>query len=113
MKLSLLKFEVANNIDVKKLLCQMGLACVLESCDIIPQCIKGLQISDISQQVKIKVDEQGTEAAAVTFMEEAGCCPPEVEPTPKVMRVNKPFLFEIVEESTNTDLFSGVINNIE
>lgn len=43
----------------------MGLACVLESCDIIPQCIKGLQISDISQQVKIKVDEQGTEAAAV------------------------------------------------
>lgn len=72
-----------------------------------------MQISDIAQQVKIKVDEQGTEAAAVTFMAEAGCCPPEVEPTLKVMRVNKPFLFEIVEESTNTILFSGVINNIE
>lgn len=113
VKLSLPKFEVANNIDVKKLLSRMGLACVLESCDIIPQCIKGLQISDIAQQVKIKVDEQGTEAAAVTFMAEAGCCPPEVEPTPKVMRVNKPFLFEIVEETTNTILFSGVINNIE
>lgn len=113
VKLSLPKFEVANNIDVKKLLSQMGLACVLESCNIIPQCIKGLQISDIAQQVKIKVDEQGTEAAAVTFMAEAGCCPPEVEPTPKVMKVNKPFLFEIVEETTHTILFSGVINNIE
>lgn len=113
VKLSLPKFEVANNIDIKKLLKQMGLSCVLESCDIIPQCIKGLQISDIAQQVKIKVDEQGTEAAAVTFMAEAGCCPPEVELTPKVMRVNKPFLFEIMEESTNTILFSGVINNIE
>ena len=113
VKLSLPKFEAANNIDVKNLLSRMGLTCVLESYDIIPQCIKGLQISDIAQQVKIKVDEQGTEAAAVTFMAVTGCCPPEIEPTPKVMRVNKPFLFEIVEETTNTILFSGVINNIE
>ena len=113
VKLSLPKFEAANNIDVKNLLSRMGLTCVLESYDIIPQCIKGLQISDITQQVKIKVDEQGTEAAAVTFMAVTGCCPPEIEPTPKVMRVNKPFLFEIVEETTNTILFSGVINNIE
>lgn len=113
VKLSLPRFEVANNIDVKKLLKQLGLSCVLESCDIIPQCIKGLQITDIAQQVKIKVDEQGTEAVAVTFEAVAGCCPPDIEPTPKVMRVNKPFLFEIVEESTNTILFSGVINNIE
>lgn len=113
VKLSLPKFEAANNIDVKNLLSRMGLTCVLESYDIIPQCIKRLQISDIAQQVKIKVDEQGTEAAAVTFMAVTGCCPPEIEPTPKVMRVNKPFLFEIVEETTNTILFSGVINNIE
>ena len=113
VKLSLPKFEAANNIDVKNLLSRMGLTCVLESYDIIPQCIKGLQISDIAQQVKIKVDEQGTEAAAVTFMAVAGCCPPEIEPMPKVMRVNKPFLFEIVEETTHTILFSGVINNIE
>ena len=113
VKLSLPKFEIANNIDVKDLLKQMGLSCVLELYDIIPQCIKGLQISDIAQQVKIKVDEQGTEAAAVTFEAVAGCCPPEVEPTPKVMKVNKPFLFEIVEETTHTILFSGVINNIE
>lgn len=113
VKLSLPKFEVANNIDVKNLLSRMGLSCVLESYDIIPQCIKGLQISDITQQVKIKVDEQGTEAAAITFEAVAGCCPPEIEPMPKVMRVNKPFLFEIVEETTHTILFSGVINNIE
>ena len=111
--LSLPRFEVENKVDVKSLLSNMGLACILESNDIIPDCIKDLQISDIAQQVKIKVDENGTEAAAVTFMTEVGCCPPEVEPTPKVMKVNKPFLFEIVEETTLTILFSGVINNIE
>ena len=113
VNLSLPRFEVENKVDVKSVLSNMGLACILESNDVIPDCIKDLQISDIAQQVKIKVDENGTEAAAVTFMTEVGCCPPEVEPTPKVMKVNKPFLFEIVEETTLTILFSGVINNIE
>lgn len=111
--LSLPRFEVENKVDVKSILSNMGLACILESNDIMPDCIKDLQIADIALQVKIKVDENGTEAAAVTFMAMAGCCPPEEKPKPKVMKVNKPFLFEIVEESTNMILFFGVINNIE
>ena len=113
VRLSLPRFEVSNKVDVKNILKSLGLSCILESNDIIPECIEGLQIADIAQQVKIKVDENGTEAAAVTFMAEPGCCPRDEKPQPKVMKVNKPFLFEIVEESTNTILFSGVINNID
>ncbi len=111
--LSLPRFEVENKVEVKSVLNKMGLSCVLESSDIIPECIKDLQISDIAQQVKIKVDESGTEAAAVIFEIMAGCCPSFEPPKPKVTKVNKPFLFEIVEDSTNMILFSGVINNIE
>lgn len=111
--LSLPRFEVENKVDVKSILNKMGLSCILDSSDIIPNCIKDLQISDIAQQVRIKVDESGTEAAAVTFEIMAGCCPNLEPPKPKVMKVNKPFLFEIVEGSTNMILFSGVINNIE
>lgn len=111
--LSLPRFEVENKVDVKSILSNMGLACILESNDIIPDCIKDLQISDIAQQVKIKVDENGTEAAAVTFEVMASGCAYFERPKPKVMKVNKPFLFEIVEENTNMILFSGVINNIE
>lgn len=113
VNLSLPRFEVENKVDVKSILSNMGLTCILESSDIIPDCIKDLQISDIAQQVKIKVDENGTEAAAVTFMVEAGCCPGFERPMPKMTKVNKPFLFEIIEESTNMILFSGVINNFE
>ncbi len=102
-----------NKVEVKSVLHKMGLSCILDSSDIIPKCIKDLQISDIAQQLKIKVDESGTEAAAVTFMAMPGGCPSFERPKPKVMKVNKPFLFEIVEESTNMILFSGVINNIE
>ena len=111
--LSLPRFEVAKKVEVKSILSNMGLACILESNDIMPDCIKDLQISDIAQQVKIKVDENGTEAAAVTFMAMPGGCPNLERPMPKVMKVNKPFLFEIVEENTNMILFSGVVNNIE
>lgn len=113
VKLSLPRFEVSNKVEVKEILKDMELSCLLESKDIIPECIEGLQIADIAQQVKIEVDEYGTEAAALTFIAEYGCCPPDEKPQPKVMRVNKPFLFEIVEETTNTILFSGVVNNIE
>lgn len=111
--LSLPRFDISNKVDVKTILREMGLSCILVSTDIIPECIEGLQIADIAQQVRIKVDESGTEAAAVNFMVEAGCLPPDEKPKPKVMKVNKPFLFEIVEETTNMVLFSGVINNIE
>ena len=113
VNLSLPRFEVENKVDVKSVLSNMGLACILESNDIIPDCIKDLQISDIAQQMIIKVGENGTEAAAVTFDVMAAGCPNFERPKPKVMKVNKPFLFEIVEESTNMILFSGVINNIE
>ncbi len=113
VRLSLPRFDVSNKVDVKAILKNMGLSCILDSNDIIPECIEGLQIADIAQQVRIKVNENGTEAAAVTFMAEAGCLPPDKNPEPKVMKVNKPFLFEIVEETTKTILFSGVINNIE
>lgn len=113
VNLSLPRFEVENKVDVKSVLSNMGLACILESNDIIPDCIKDLQISDIAQQMIIKVGENGTEAAAVTFDVMAAGCPDFERPKPKVMKVNKPFLFEIVEESTNMILFSGVINNIE
>ncbi len=111
--LSLPRFEVTNKVDVRSVLNNMGLACILESYDIMPDCIKGLQISDIAQQVKINVDEGGTEAAAVTFAAMAMGGPNIERPEPKVVKVNKPFLFEIAEESTNMILFSGVVNNIE
>lgn len=111
--LSLPRFTVASSFDMQKLFEALGLSCILEMDDIIPKCIKGLQISQIKQQVKVSVDENGTEAAAVTYMGMCGCCPPEEKPESVVMTVNRPFIFEVAEDTTNTILFTGVINNIE
>ena len=90
----------------------IGLGCIYKL-NIIPKLIKDLQISDIIQQVKIIVNENETEAAGMTFLGSVGG-EPSVEPQkPIAMNVNRPFIFEIAEDESNTILFTGIINNIE
>ncbi len=112
VKLSLPKFTIESDINMKELLSNIGLECIYESNDIMPECVKNLQINNIVQQVKVKVNENDTEAAALTYIDFIGCCPPIEKPKAIVMKVNRPFIFEIVEDSSNTVLFAGVINNI-
>lgn len=113
VKLTMPKFTIESKINFKKTFQQLGLGCIFDSNDIIPNCVKDLKISDIVQQVKIKVNENETEAAALTEIPMCAGCPPPEHAEPIVMTVNRPFLFEIAEEYSNTILFAGLINNIE
>lgn len=113
VKLTLPKFNIKSNVDMKQVLRDIGLGCILESEDIVPGLVNGVRVDDISQQVKIKVDENETEAAALTEMCIAMGPPPTEKIEPVVMNVNRPFMFEIAEEYSNTILFTGIINNIE
>ena len=63
-----------------------------------------LLISDVLHQSVIKVDETGSEAAGVTILEirTTSVGPPE----PRI-RLDRPFLFFIREQSTGTILFAG------
>lgn len=113
VKLSLPRFTAESNINMKEILTNIGLGYLYESTDIIPSLVKHIQLSEIAQRVKIKVDESGTEAAALTYCCDVGCAMIDEKPQPIVMNVNRPFVFEIVEETTSTVLFTGVIKNIE
>ena len=62
--------------------------------------------------VKFKIDENETEAAALTEAVMVGALPPNEMKEHVVVNVNRPFMFEIAEEYSNTILFTGVINNI-
>ena len=101
------------NADMKQVLKDIGLECIFESADIVPGLVNDVRIDDISQQVKIKVDENETEAAALTEMCVAMGPPPTEIREPVIMNVNRPFMFEIAEEYSNTILFTGIINHIE
>ena len=113
VKLTLTRFSVESSINMQGLLQELGLSCIYDSNDLIPDCIKDLKVEQIIQQTKVVVDENGTEAAAVTSVGMMCGCLPFEKPEPVVMTVNRPFIFEITEDETNTVLFIGVINNIE
>ena len=107
------RFSAETNIKMTDIFQQLGLKELFTSTDILPQLADNIQISDIAQKVKIIVNETETEAVALTSIVCAGCLPPEEDDKPIVMTVDRPFLFEIVEETSGTILFTGIINDIE
>ena len=108
------RFEMECETDLQRILSLLGLSDMLSSADLLPHLLKGGMMQDIVQRARLKVDEGGTEAAAVTYMVEAGCCPCEEEyPQTVEMVVNRPFLFEVVEISTEARLFVGVVRNLD
>ena len=66
-------------------------------------------VDQVKQIARVKVDEQGVEAAAVTLMPAAGAGAPPEDPTICVMDLDRPFLFLI--RTGDTVLFVGVVEN--
>lgn len=67
-------------------------------------CNTPVYISNMFQSAKIKLDEEGTEAAAVTVIEVSESDMPE---EPKRFHANHPFLYIISEQSTGAIFFIG------
>jgi len=63
-----------------------------------------LFISNVMHRAVIKVDEEGSEAAAVTVIEISR---ESVGPQELTIRLDRPFLFFIREKGSNTILFMG------
>ncbi|MCM1325575.1 MAG: hypothetical protein NC094_00560 [Bacteroidales bacterium] len=69
-----------------------------------------LYIDLVRQKAVIKVDEEGTEAAAVTEAAMTGGAVMMVEP-PKDVFFDEPFLYLIMEKETEVPLFMGIMDN--
>jgi serpin B len=70
-----------------------------------------LAVQEVKQKSFVAVDEEGTEAAAVTTVtmtDKAALLPPT---KPFEMIVNRPFLFVITDSQTQTILFMGIVND--
>ena len=65
-----------------------------------------LRVGSINQKTVIRVDEQGTEAAAVTTISMVTTALPRPEKIYE-MNVNRPFLYLLVEEGKNLPIFIG------
>ncbi|MFA7550408.1 MAG: serpin family protein, partial [Sedimentibacter sp.] len=113
IELSLPKFESSYEDSLKNELSNLGMNIAFEpySADfslMSENFKKDLYISEVKQKTYIKVDEKGTEAAAVTVVgAEATSMPVEL---PKIV-FDRPFVYGIVDVETGIPLFIGIMEN--
>jgi serpin B len=103
------RFRCKSRLLLEEPLSAMGLASVFRYGDADLSGIDGtreLYVSSVVQEVFVNVDETGTEAAAATALVTRAGAAFRPEPTIEV-RVDRPFLFWIVDRPTDTVLFAG------
>jgi serpin B len=103
------KFTLDYELQLKETLIAMGMEEAFSDQADLSRMVEGVSngiaIGDVKHKTFIEVNEEGTEAAAVTSVDIV------VTSMPPSVYVNKPFLFMIREKSTGTVLFIGKIMN--
>lgn len=118
--LSLPKFEVSFDRELSDALIDMGLSHAFDPAladfggigSIKDENSTGMNrifISLVRQKAVVKVDEEGTEAAAVTMV--VAETTEMIEPEPVLVTFDEPFLYLIVDMETQVPLFVGIIDD--
>ena len=104
------KFDVTSAQDLKGGLQNLGVTKVFElgTADFSPMLEGDAAVSKVQHDARVKIDEEGCEAAAYTLMEMEGAYVPPEETVEFVL--DRPFLFTITAES-GLPLFVGVVNH--
>jgi len=104
------RFKVSNKFKLNDELQNMGMKLAFtDFADFTNLTSIPVQISEVIHITYVTVDEEGTEAAAVTSIGIINTSMPVIP----VFRVDKPFLFVIREKSTGVILFIGKVGNVD
>jgi len=108
--LALPTWKTSSDVDLAPVLRGLGIVSAFGPGADLSGIAPGLSIGQAVHRATIAVDETGTEAAAVTaFALATGAeIPP---PVPVTMAVDHPYAYAVVDTSTGTPLFTGVIND--
>ena len=115
--LRLPKFEIEFHKELNDSLMEMGLevAFIDGKADFsgigIPNDADNMYIETVQQKSKIIVDEEGTEAAAVTSIEMNKCTSMFNPERPIDIYFDEPFLYMIVDRERKVPLFIGIMDN--
>jgi len=106
ISISLPRFKLEYDIELKNILTTLGMGSAFSAgANFSYICAeRDLFINRVIHKTFIEVDEEGTEAAAVTIVEM------NESSTGSFMIMNRPFIFALRDQITNTLLFLGVIN---
>jgi serpin B len=111
--LGLPKLDAELGVGLKKPLSDLGMPLAFDSAraqfSAMAKSDYPIYIDDVLHRTAIKVDETGTEAAAVTVVEVSAGAASVAQP----VRIfcDRPYLFAIVDEASGSMLFLGVVND--
>ena len=107
------KFDVNSDLNLMDALKTMGITDLpdQDKADLSALTDVPAFLSDAKQLARVKVDEEGVEAAAVTILDIADCALPLPPEEVCVMDLDRPFLFVIRVE--DVPLFVGVVNQVQ
>ena len=71
----------------------------------------GAHVDEVEHLTYVKIDEEGTEAAAVTAVVTIGAAPAPIRRKPKTMKVDRPFWFFLRDDQSGALLFAGRVED--
>ena len=106
------KFDVKSSTELNEVLQSLGVtdAFDMTEADFTPLTDNGAFLSSAMQAARVKIDEEGVEAAAYTELVCADSAMMEVPPTVE-MELDRPFLF-VIFDNNNVPLFVGTVNTM-
>ena len=111
--LQLPKFSLETRMDLTETLSALGIKQLAEGANLTKMSPDNLFISKMEQLTKLNVDEEGTEAAAVTLAYVDGdYINDDPTPTPIVFKADRPFLFLIRDDNSGAILFMGYVKSL-
>lgn len=110
IKVTLPKFKAEYETSLNATLQRLGMRdAFTPSADFSGMSKEPLMISEVKQKTFIEVNEEGSEAAAITSV---GMMRTSLGPEPFSFTVDRPFVFLIRERTSGTLLFMGIVRNL-
>ena len=106
------KFDIRASLELNDALQALGVtdAFDVSKADFSPLTEQTAYVESVNQAARVRIDEEGIEAAAFTEVKEAGAGAPQELPEEE-MNLNRPFLFAIWKD--DAPLFVGTIQTME
>ena len=107
--LSMPKFKLETNYSLKESLMKLGLKVAFtDYADFSGISLESsLKVSNVNHKAYIEVNEEETEAAAVTAITMTASSPGGSMPKPKIFKADHPFIFMIIDNNTKVIIFIG------
>jgi len=107
------KFQIEYGAkELKEPLIALGMKDIFSDAANLSGIREGIYVSSVLHQGKIEVNENGSEAAAVTIVEVRETAMPIIDET-KEFIANRPFVFIIEDEESGTILFMGKLEEVK